>query len=94
MIKAGPIKSQRYQAKIDRSKEIISEIWVKQSENNQIIKSVWFGSSVYPPKTKQSEVLLVMTTKVIPDELKHLIKTHIKKQQTNTTYKKQHIGIS
>jgi hypothetical protein len=77
MIKAGPIESQRYQAKIDRSKEIISEIWVKQSENNQIIKSVWFGSSVYPPKTKQSEVLLVMATKVMPDELKHLIKTHL-----------------
>jgi hypothetical protein len=76
-MKTGPIKAQRYETTIDRRKEIIAEAWVRQSAPEPVAKLAWFGTPVAPAKPKQSPVLLVTTTKTIPDGLKALIKAHL-----------------
>jgi hypothetical protein len=76
-MKTGPIKAQRYETTIDRRKEIIAETWVRQPAPEPVAKLAWFGTPVAPAKPKQSLVLLVTTTKTIPDDLKALIKAHL-----------------
>jgi hypothetical protein len=76
-MKTGPIKALRYETTIDRRKEVIAEAWVRQPAVEPVAKLTWFGTAVVPAKPKQSPVLLVTTTKTIPDDLKALIKTHL-----------------
>jgi hypothetical protein len=76
-MKTGPIKALRYEATIDRRKEIIAEAWVRQPTSAPAAKPSWFGAAVIPSKAKTSPVLLVMTAKVVPDDLKSLLKAHL-----------------
>lgn len=76
-MKTGPIKALRYEATIDRRKEIIAEAWVRQPTSAPAAKPSWFGAAVIPSKAKTSPVLLVMTAKVVPEDLKSLLKAHL-----------------
>jgi hypothetical protein len=76
-MKTGPIKAHRYETTVDRRKEIVAEAWVRQTTPEPFAKLAWFGTPLAPTKPKQSPVLLVTTTKTIPDDLKTLIKEHL-----------------
>lgn len=76
-MKTGPIKALRYEATIDRRKEIIAEAWVRQPTSAPAAKPSWFGAAVIPSKAKTSPVLLVMSAKVVPEDLKSLLKAHL-----------------
>jgi hypothetical protein len=76
-MKSGPIKPLRYDTKVDRRKVIITEAWARQEALEPASTPAWFGSSVAPAKPKDAPVLLVTTTKTMPDDLKGLIKIHL-----------------
>ena len=76
-MKTGPIKALRYETTIDRRKQIIAEAWVRQPTPAHAAKPSWFGASVIPSKAKVSPVLLAMTAKVAPEELKSILKAHL-----------------
>lgn len=76
-MKIGPIKALRYEATIDRRKEIITEAWVRQVAQEPARKPKWFGADTFHSKAKDSPVLLVMTTKAVPEDLKTLLKMHL-----------------
>ena len=76
-MKTGPIIALRYETTIDRRKEIIAEAWVRQPTPAPAAKPSWFGAAVTLSKAKASPVLLAMTAKVVPEDLKLLLKTHL-----------------
>ncbi|MEY3853624.1 MAG: hypothetical protein RI910_2604 [Verrucomicrobiota bacterium] len=76
-MKSGPIKPLRYNTKVDRRKVIITEAWARQEAPAPASTPTWFGTSVAPAKPKDAPVLLVTTTKTMPDDLKGLIKIHL-----------------
>lgn len=76
-MKTGPIKALRYETTIDRRKQIIAETWVRQPTPAHAAKPSWFGAAVIPSKAKVSPVLLAMTAKVAPEDLKSILKTHL-----------------
>lgn len=76
-MKTGPIKALRYETTVNRRKEVITEAWVKQLTQAPAAKPSWFGTAVIPSKAKVSPVLLAMTAKVVPEDLKSLLKTHL-----------------
>ena len=76
-MKTGPIKPLRYEATIDRRQEVIAEAWVRQPTRVSAAKPSWFGATVIPSKAKISPVLLAMTAKVVPEDLKSLLKNHL-----------------
>jgi hypothetical protein len=77
-MKTGPIKPLRYEATIDRRQEVIAKAWVRQPTPDSAAKPAWFGATVTLSKAKASPVLLAMTTKVVPEDLKSLLKNHLK----------------
>lgn len=76
-MRTGPIKALRYETTIDRRKQIIAEAWVRQPTSAPAAKPSWFGAAAIPSKAKVSPVLLVMTAKVVPEDLKSLLKAHL-----------------
>ena len=76
-MKTGPIIALRYETTIDRRKEIIAEAWVRRPTPAPAAKPSWFGAAVTLSKAKASPVLLAMTAKVVPEDLKLLLKTHL-----------------
>jgi len=76
-MKTGPIKALRYEATIDRRQEVIAEAWVRQPTRDSAAKPAWFGTSLTLSKAKVSPVLLAMTAKVVPEDLKSLLKAHL-----------------
>ncbi len=76
-MKTGPITSLHYETTIDRRGEVVAEAWVKQPVKEPVGTLKWFGAAVLPAKAKVSPVLLAMTTKVAPEELKSLLKAHL-----------------
>ena len=76
-MKTGPIRALRYETTIDRRKQIIAEAWVRQPTPAHAAKPSWFGAAIIPSKAKVSPVLLVMTAKVVPEDLKSLLKNHL-----------------
>ncbi len=76
-MKTGPIKAQRYETTIDRRKKIIAEAWVRQIAKEPAGKPKWFRAAAIPSKAKDSPVLLAMTTKAVPEDLKALLKMHL-----------------
>ena len=76
-MKTGPIIALRYETTIDRRKEIIAEAWVRRPTPAPAAKPSWFGTALTLSKAKASPVLLAMTAKVVPEDLKLLLKTHL-----------------
>lgn len=76
-MKTGPIIALRYETTIDRRKEVITEAWVRQLTQAPAAKPLWFGAALTLSKAKASPVLLAMTAKVVPEDLKSLLKTHL-----------------
>lgn len=76
-MKTGPIIGLRYETSIDRRQEVITETWVRQLTPASAPKPSWFGAAVTLSKAKASPVLLAMTTKVVPEDLKSLLKNHL-----------------
>ena len=76
-MKTGPIIALRYETTIDRRKEVITEAWVRQLAQAPAAKPSWFGAALTLSKAKVSPVLLAMTAKVVPEDLKSLLKTHL-----------------
>jgi hypothetical protein len=76
-MKTGPLKAQRYETTIDRRKKVVVEAWVRQVAKGPAGKPKWFRAAAIPSKAKGSPILLAMTTKAVPEELKSLVKMHL-----------------
>lgn len=76
-MKSGQIKALRYEKTIDRRKKIVAEAWVRQPTRDYGAKPNWFGTTATPSKPTVAPVLLAMTAKAVPDDLKSILKNHL-----------------